>query len=53
MTNIQEIKQDIMRNIIKIKMVTENITLKFDQICFDNTVMLNTIVKNFDQISKI
>jgi len=41
------------RNIIKIKMVTENITLKFDQICFDNTVMLNAIVKNFDQLSKI
>ena len=53
LANIQEIKQDIMRNIIKIKMVTENITLKFDQICFDNTVMLNTIVKNFDQLSKI
>ena len=53
LTNIQEIKQDIMRNIIKIKMVAENITLKFDQICFDNTVMLNTIVKNFDQLSKI
>ena len=53
LNNIQEIKQDIMRNIIKIKIITENITLKFDQICFDNTVMLNTIVKNFDQLNKI
>ena len=52
-TNINYIKQDVIRNILKVKMNMENLSLKVDQICFDNTVMLDTIIKNFDKLSQI
>jgi len=53
LNNINQVKQDIICNILKVKSNLESLSLKVDQICFDNTVMLNTIIKNFEQLSKI
>jgi len=53
LNNINQVKQEIICNILKVKSNLESLSLKVDQICFDNTVMLNTIIKNFEQLSKI
>jgi hypothetical protein len=52
-TKINEVKKEIIGNILKVKSIIENISLKVDQICFDNTVMLDTIINNFEQLTKI
>lgn len=53
LTNINETKQEIISNINKIKLNLESLSLKIDQICFDNIVMMDTIIKNFEYLSKI
>jgi hypothetical protein len=53
LSRISELKQEIISNILKVKSVLENLSLKVDQICFDNTVMLNTIINNFEDLNKI
>ena len=51
--SITQIKQEIISNIQKIKLNLESLSLKIDQICFDNIVMLDTIIKNFESLRKI
>lgn len=53
LNNINETKQEIISNINKIKLNLESLSLKIDQICFDNIVMMDTIIKNFEYLSKI
>jgi hypothetical protein len=53
LSRIIEVKNDIISNISKAKIENENLYLKVDQICFDNTVMLNTIMNNFTELSSI
>jgi hypothetical protein len=53
LSNITQIKQEIITNIQKIKLNLESLSLKIDQICFDNIVMMDTIIKNFESLRKI
>lgn len=48
--NIQSVKEDIVKDIIKLRRKQENITLEIDKILFDNNVMINIINKNFNRL---
>ena len=50
---INNVKQDIILNIVNLKTQQENITLKMDKILFDNSIMINEISKNFIKLSEI
>ena len=50
--NVQSIKTDILKNIIKVDERKTNIILTLDKILFDNIVMMNSIVKNFELLLK-
>lgn len=50
---INNVKQDIIENILLLKTQKENITLKMDKILFDNSIMINEISKNFLKLSEI
>jgi len=39
---------DVMNNIVKVNERKDNITLTLDKILFDNIVMFNSIIKNFE-----
>ncbi len=45
--NINLIKRDVIDYIVNIKSKIEDMSLRIDNLCFDNIVMLDTIVKNF------
>lgn len=47
---INGIKQDIVRNIEDLKKKQENLMLKIDKILFDNSVMLDAIIKNINSL---
>jgi hypothetical protein len=51
--NINSIKQDIIHNILEIQNKRDNISLTVDKIMFDNSVMLDTIYRNFDSLRKL
>ena len=53
LSNITQIKQEITININNVKLNLESLSLKIDQICFDNIVMMDTIIKNFEYLRKI
>lgn len=50
---INNVKQDIIQNIVNLKIQQENITLKMDKILFDNSIMINEISKNFIKLAEI
>ena len=50
---INNVKQEIIRNVVKLKTQQENITLKMDKILFDNSIMINEISKNFLKLAEI
>jgi hypothetical protein len=50
---INNVKQDIIQNIVNLKTQQENITLKMDKILFDNSIMINEISKNFIKLAEI
>lgn len=47
LTDINVIKQDIIRNILLVKGKLEDLSLKVDKVCFDNIVMIDAILRNF------
>lgn len=49
-TEVQKIKNELITNIIKIDERKSNILLTVDKILFDNIVMMNSIVKNFEML---
>lgn len=51
--DIQKIKEDIVKTIFDLKAKRENTMLTVDKIMFDNTVMLECILRNFTQLGKI
>lgn len=53
LSRINTVKRDIISNIILIKSKHEDMSLKFDNICFDNTVMIDAIIKNFVSLSQL
>lgn len=50
---IHTIKQDLLKNIHDVKSKYENISLKCDEICFNNIVMIDSILKNFNILSQM
>lgn len=50
---LNETKQEILSNILSVKTNLESLSLKIDQICFDNIVMLDMVIKNFNALDKI
>ena len=47
------IKKDLDKIIWEIKCKSEDILLSIDKIMFDNTIMIDMVLKNFDKLSKI
>ena len=52
-SHIHDTKQELIKNISSVKEAYENVSLKVDKICFDNIVMVDTIIKNLRILSKI
>jgi hypothetical protein len=50
--NMNNIKQEIVKDIIKLRNKKENLTLEIDRILFDNAIMFNLINKNFNKLLK-
>jgi hypothetical protein len=50
---INNVREEIIRDIIVLKAKQENMILTIDKILFDNSIMLNTITNNFYNLSKI
>ena len=52
-SKVYELKKELSDDILKSRIDQENITLEIDKILFDNSVMLNQIIKNFNSLMKI
>ena len=52
-TTVRETKLSIIKGIFRVNSMLENLLLKVDQICFDNIVMFSTVMKNFEELTKI
>lgn len=50
---VYRVKQDIIAHIEKIKHARYHASLKMDSMCFDNTVMLDTVLQNFAEMQKL
>ena len=50
---ITQLKSEVNEDLLKTRHEEDNITLEIDKILFDNSVMLNEIIKNFNSITKI
>ena len=53
LSRINVIKQDLIRNILNVKTKHENLSLRVDNIVFDNIIMIDAILKNFVKLSKV
>jgi hypothetical protein len=53
LTKIDELIQELNDDILKTRLDRENLTLQIDKILFDNSIMLNEIIKNFNSITQI
>jgi hypothetical protein len=51
--NINSVKSDITKNILCLREKIENKILTIDKICFDNSVMLDAMIKNFSKLKTI
>jgi hypothetical protein len=51
--NVNSIKHEIIRLKLEIQSKYDNINLSIDKIMFDNSVMFDTIFKNFEKLKKI
>ena len=51
--NINSAKEEILKNIINLRIKQEHLTLMIDKILFDNSVMLNTIILNLNNLSNL
>ena len=53
LSRINGVKQELIRNILLVKTKHENLSLRVDNIMFDNIIMIDAILKNFVKLSKI
>lgn len=53
LSKINVVKQELITNILIVKAKHEDLSLKVDKICFDNTVMIDAIIKNFVVLSEL
>ena len=51
--NINSAKEEILKNIINLRIKQEHLTLMIDKILFDKSVMLNTIILNLNNLSNL
>ena len=51
--NINNIKQEIVKDILTLRNKREHITLEIDKILFDNNVMISIINKNFEKLIEL
>ena len=51
--NIRDSKIEIIKALFTVNSNIENLFLRIDQLCFDNIVMFSTIMRNFDELTKI
>ncbi len=52
LARINAVKQELMSNILQTKEKYDNLCLKSDNICFDNIVMIDKILKNFNMLTE-
>jgi hypothetical protein len=52
-SRINSIKQELIRNILTARSKRENLALSADNIVFDNIVMIDAVIKNFEKLSNI
>jgi hypothetical protein len=50
---INKAKEEVINNIIELRLKQEDLTLKIDKILFDNSILLNMIIKNFSELSRM
>ena len=50
---VNAVKEEVVRTIVTVKRGLENLSLEVDRICFDNTIMIDAIIKNFIQLSAL
>ena len=50
---LKELKQELVNDVTKTRLNQEHINLEIDKILFDNSVMLNEMIKNFNSITQI
>ena len=50
---INKAKEEVIHNIIDLRIKQEDLTLKIDKILFDNSILLNLIIKNFSELSRM
>lgn len=53
LTEIQKIKEDVVKTIFELKIKREDTMLTVDKIMFDNSVMLDAVLRNFVDLGKI
>lgn len=53
LSRINGVKQELIRNILIIKSKHEDLALKTDVVCFDNSIMIDAIVKNFIHMANL
>lgn len=47
LSRLNVVKQELISNILQVKTKYDNLSLKVDNICFDNIIMIDAILKNF------
>lgn len=52
-SRINSIKQELISNILKARLKRENLSLSVDNIVFDNIVMIDAIIKNFEKLTNV
>ena len=52
-SKVYSLKKELSDDILKTRNEQENITLEIDKILFDNSIMLNQIIKNFNTLMQI
>ena len=47
LSRLNVVKQELISNILQVKTNYDNLSLKVDNICFNNIIMIDAILKNF------
>ena len=50
---LQNVKKAITKYLVKLHTQNTNILLSVDKIMFDNTIMIDNVIKNFEELDKI
>ena len=53
LSGVQKTKEEIVKTMFELKTKKEDIMLKVDKIMFDNNVMVECVIRNFEELSKL